>query len=227
VKDPDLNTQTQLKEELFEQFALVGKALASAKRLEMLDVLAQGERSVEALARATSLKLTTASAHLQTLRQSGLVSIRKDGTRIFYRLASKEVARLTVGLRNVAVSQLAGAQQAARRYLGDDNLEAVSRDGLLERIRKGKLVVLDVRPEVEYDAGHIEGAVSIPVDEVYERISDLPRGADIVAYCRGEYCVFAYDAVRLLRAKGRKARRMQGGMQEWMLEDRPTVASTV
>ena len=225
MKDDDVSIDERPKDDLFEQFAVVGKALASPKRLEMLDVLAQGERSVESLAQATALKMTTASAHLQTLRQSGLVHIRKDGTRIFYRLASVEVARLTVGLRNVAMDHLAEAKQAARRYLGEDNVEAVSRDDLLKRIRQGNLVVLDVRPEVEYDAGHIDGAVSIPLHELYDRVRELPRDMEVVAYCRGEHCVFAYEAVRLLRAKGRKARRMNGGMQEWLLEGRPTVAS--
>jgi rhodanese-related sulfurtransferase len=213
------------KDALFEQFARVGKALASPKRLEMLDVLTQGERSVDSLAKATSLKLTTASAHLQILRQGGLVVTRKEGTRIFYQLASPEVATLYVGLRNVARENLAETERAAKAYLGADAIEAVSRDTLLDRIRSGKLVLLDVRPEAEFAAGHIDGAISIPLDELYDRVSELPRRLEVVAYCRGEYCVLAYEAIRLLRAKGMRARRLDGGMLEWKLEQRPFVAA--
>lgn len=217
-----MTAEAHPKAPLLEQFALVAKALANAKRLEMLDVLVQAERSVEALAQATDLKLTTASAHLQTLRQGGLVSVRKEGTRIFYRVAGPEVARLMLELRRVAIENLAEARRAAQHYLGEDEFEAVGRDELLERMSRGDLIVLDVRPRVEYDAGHIEGAVSIPVDELRERVRELPKATDVVAYCRGDYCVYAYDAVRLLRGKGRRARRMSGGMVEWRLEDRPS-----
>lgn len=219
-----MSSDVRPKDELFEQFARVGKALASPKRLEMLDVLAQGERSVEALAQATGLKLTTASAHLQALRQGGLVHSRKDGTRIFYRLSSEAVAQLYIALRDVAVLHLAETQRAADAFLGDDEVEAIDRDALLNRIKKGKLVVLDVRPESEFAAGHIKGAISIPLEELYDRVAELPAGLDVVAYCRGEYCVLAYEAVRLLRARGTKAQRMQGGMLEWRLENRPVVA---
>ncbi len=219
-----MSSDVRPKDDLFEQFARVGKALASPKRLEMLDVLAQGERSVEALAQATALKLTTASAHLQALRQGGLVHSRKDGTRIFYRLASDAVARLYVSLRDVAVLHLAETERAAHAFLGDDDLEPVDRDALLSRIKKGKLVVLDVRPESEFEAGHIDGAVSIPLEDLYDRVAELPAGLEVVAYCRGEYCVLAYEAVRLLRARGTKAQRMHGGMLEWRLENRPVVA---
>jgi rhodanese-related sulfurtransferase len=219
-----MSSDVRPKDELFEQFARVGKALASPKRLEMLDVLAQGERSVEALAQATGLKLTTASAHLQALRQGGLVHSRKDGTRIFYRLSSEAVAQLYIALRDVAVLHLAETQRAADAFLGDDEVEAIDRDALLNRIKKGKLVVLDVRPESEFAAGHIKGAISIPLEELYDRVAELPEGLDVVAYCRGEYCVLAYEAVRLLRARGTKAQRMQGGMLEWRLENRPVVA---
>lgn len=208
------------KDALFEQFARVGKALASPKRLELVDILAQGERTVESLATATSLKLTTASAHLQALRRGGLVESRKDGTRHYYRLASDEVADLLAKLRRVANLHLADAERAAKQYLGVDEVESICRDDLIDRMKSGRIVVLDVRPEPEYTAGHIEGAISIPLDQLASRLSDLPA-LEVVAYCRGEYCVLSYDAVRLLREKGRIARRMDGGMLEWRLEARP------
>jgi rhodanese-related sulfurtransferase len=216
-----MSSDVRPKDDLFEQFARVGKALASPKRLELLDVLAQGERSVEALAQATALKLTTASAHLQALRQGGLVSSRKDGTRIFYRLSSAAVAQLYVSLRDVAALHLAETKRAADEFLGQDDIEAIDRDELLVRIKHGNLVILDVRPESEFAAGHIDGAISIPLEELYDRVAELPAGLDVVAYCRGEYCVLAYEAVRLLRTRGTNARRMHGGMLEWRLENRP------
>ncbi|HEX6521477.1 MAG TPA: metalloregulator ArsR/SmtB family transcription factor [Streptosporangiaceae bacterium] len=215
-------SRADLKEALFEQFALVAKSLASAKRMDLLDVLSQGERTVEALAQATGLKLTTASAHLQTLRHGGLVTSRKDGTRIYYRLAGDDVARLYVCLREVARRHLAETERAAKEFLGDDDLEPVGRDELCERIRSGGVFLVDVRPEAEFAAAHIEGAVSVPLAELADRVQELPGDLEVVAYCRGEYCVLAYDAVRLLRAKGRRARRMAGGMLEWRIEGRPT-----
>jgi DNA-binding transcriptional ArsR family regulator/rhodanese-related sulfurtransferase len=214
------------KDALFEQFARVGKALASPKRLEMIDVLAQGERSVESLARATSLKLTTASAHLRTLRQGGLVVSRKDGTRIYYRLAGTEVARLYAGLRGVARTHLAEAERAAKNFLGNDDVEPVRRDDLIDRLKSGRIVVLDVRPDTEFASAHVDGAISVPLDELESRLSDLPD-LEIVAYCRGEYCVLAYEAVRLLRSRGRMARRLEGGMLEWHLEERPIRVSAM
>lgn len=213
------------KDLLFEQLARAGKALANPKRLQLIDVLAQGERTVDALAQATALKLTTASAHLQALRASGLVRARREGARIYYRLTDDDVAGLYVMLRDVAVKYLAETERAAREFLGEDDVEAVSRDGLLDRIRSGELVLLDVRPAVEFAAGHIEGAIGIPLEGLYERLSELPADLDVVAYCRGEYCVLAYEAVRLLRSSGRSARRMRGGMLEWKLERR-AVATT-
>lgn len=208
------------KDALFEQFARVGKGLASPKRLELLDVLAQGERSVESLAQATALKLTTASAHLKTLRQGGLVRSRKDGTRIYYRLASEEVAHLFASLRQVARKHLAETDKAAAEFLGTDGLEPVSRADLLDRLKSGHVVLVDVRPPSEYAAAHIEGAMSIPQEQLVDRLAELPD-LEVVAYCRGEYCVLAYEAVRLLRSRGRMARRLDGGMLEWRLEQRP------
>jgi rhodanese-related sulfurtransferase len=220
-----MGDRARAKTELFEQFAQVGKAVSNAKRLEMLDVLVQGERSVEALAQAVGLKLTTASAHLQALRHGGLVRSRKDGTRIFYRLAGDSVARLYVDLREVASEYLAETERAARAYLGEDELEPVDRDALLARLRDGDLALIDVRPSSEFEAGHIEGAVSVPLDELLDRVAELPAELEVVAYCRGEYCVLAYEAVEMLRRGGRKARRMSGGMLEWRVEDRPVVVA--
>lgn len=220
-----MSVRARAKAELYEQFAQVGKAVGNAKRLEMLDVLVQGERSVEALAQAVGLKLTTASAHLQAMRHGGLVRSRKEGTRIFYRLAGDSVARLFVALRQVASEHLAETERAARAYLGEDPLEPVGRDDLLIRLRDRDLVLIDVRPQSEFDAGHIEGAVSVPLDELIDRASELPPDLEVVAYCRGEYCVLAYEAVALLRERGRDARRMRGGMLEWRVERRPVVVA--
>jgi DNA-binding transcriptional ArsR family regulator/rhodanese-related sulfurtransferase len=220
-----MSSQMRPKDALFEQFARVGKALASPKRLELLDILAQGERSVESVARATNLKLTTASAHLQTLRQGGLVHSRKDGTRIYYRLASDGVAKLYADVQNVAEKHLADTEWAAKNFLGSDEIEPVDREDLLGRLKSGRVVVLDVRPSSEFEAAHIDGAISIPVDELEDRLADLPD-LEIVAYCRGRYCVMSYVAVRLLRSRGRMARRLDGGMLEWHLQDLPIAAGT-
>jgi rhodanese-related sulfurtransferase len=208
------------KTALFEQFARVGKALGSGKRLELLDLLAQGERTVEALARSAELGLSTASAHLQALKQAGLVTTRREGTKIHYRLAGADVAALYALVRTVASEHLSDVETARAAYLGPDT-EHVTREELLLRVRSGKVTVLDVRPAEEYAAGHIPGAVSIPLDELAERLADLPTGQEVVAYCRGAYCVLAHDAVRLLAAQGRPARRLTDGMLEWRLADLP------
>jgi rhodanese-related sulfurtransferase/DNA-binding transcriptional ArsR family regulator len=208
------------KTALFEQFARVGKALASGKRLELLDLLAQGERTVEALARAAQLGLTTASNHLQTLKRANLVATRRAGTKIYYRLAGPDVAALYALARTVAVEHLPDVEAARVTYLGPDTDE-VTRDELLQRVRAGQAIVIDVRPAEEYVAGHIPGAVSIPLDELAGRLAELPLDQEIVAYCRGAYCVLAHDAVRLLTAHGRAARRLADGMLEWRLADLP------
>jgi rhodanese-related sulfurtransferase len=213
----------QRKTKLYEQFARVGKALASPKRLELVDLLAQGERSVEDLADEAGLGLSTCSAHLQVLHHARLVATRKQGTRVFYSLASDDVARLYADVRQVAASLLAEVDPARRAYLGDD-VEEVSRDELLRRAGLGEVTVLDVRPAAEYASGHIPGAVSIPIGQLGTRLAGLPSGTEIVAYCRGPYCVFAHDAVRLLRAHGRTARRLSGGMPEWRLAGLPVAA---
>jgi rhodanese-related sulfurtransferase/predicted transcriptional regulator len=211
------------KNELFDSLARVGKALGSGKRLELLDLLAQGERSVENLAKTAGLGLTTCSAHLQILRQAGLVSTRRDGTKIHYRLAGRDVAALYALLRDVAGSRSAQAAAARDAYLGDDT-QAVGRDELRRRLAAGEVIAVDVRPAEEYAAGHIPGAMSIPLDELADRLADLPGDVDVVAYCRGTNCVLAHDAVRLLTAHGHRATRLTDGMLEWRLADLPVAA---
>ncbi|MGH3159435.1 MAG: ArsR/SmtB family transcription factor, partial [Streptosporangiaceae bacterium] len=175
-------TRTHLKEALFEQFAMVAKSLASAKRMELLDVLSQGERRVEVLARATGLKLTTASAHLQTLRHGGLVTSRKEGTKIYYRLAGEDVAALYLCVREAARRHLAETELAAREFLGVDELQPVDRDELCARLKAGTIALIDVRPGEEFAAAHISGALSIPLDQLCDRVQELPTDLEIVAY---------------------------------------------
>jgi rhodanese-related sulfurtransferase len=204
----------------FGQIARVGKALASDKRLELLDLLAHGERSVDALAQAAGLGISNASAHLQTLKHGGLVVARRDGTRIFYRLAGQDVAALYAQLREVATAHLADMAVAVVAYLGEYT-EHVGRDDLLRRAAAGEVNVLDVRPPEEYRAGHIPGAISIPLDQLADRISELPADAEVVAYCRDAYCVLAHEATRLLSGHGLKAGRLSEGMAEWQLDGKP------
>ncbi|MFF4040605.1 ArsR/SmtB family transcription factor [Streptomyces sp. NPDC001816] len=214
-------TTAGAKAQLYDAFAASGKALASGKRLELLDLLAQGERTVDALAKAAGLNLTTASAHLQTLKQAGFVITRREGVRIHYRLAGDDVAQLFALLRKVAEAHQAAVPAARDAYLGEDGAAPVGREELRARVAAGDVVVLDVRPVEEYQAGHIPGARSIPVDELADRINELPEETEIVVYCRGEYCVLAYDAVRLLTDRGRRAIRLDDGMLEWRLAELP------
>jgi rhodanese-related sulfurtransferase/DNA-binding transcriptional ArsR family regulator len=209
------------KTALYDAFARTGKALSSGKRLELLDLLAQGERTVDALAKAAGLNLTTASAHLQTLKQAGLVATRREGVRIHYRLAGDDVAALYDLFRRVAQTHQADVEPARTAYLGTDDAEEVDREELLARAHAGEVVVLDVRPAEEYAAGHIPGALSIPVEDLTDRIAELPEAVEVVAYCRGAYCVLAYDAVRLLHKRGRRAVRLTDGMLEWRLAELP------
>jgi len=213
------------KVELFDQLARVGKALASGKRLELLDLLAQAERPVDALAAAAGLNLTTVSAHLQVLKQAGLVAIRRKGTRVYYRLAGDDVIDLLVRTRDVAAAHLPDVAAARGAYLhGDSEVESIGRDELRRRLAAGQVTVLDVRPAEEYTAGHVPGAVNIPVDELADRLDELPGDVEVVAYCRGPYCVFAHEAVRLLRARGRRAARLADGVVEWRLAGLPVAA---
>jgi rhodanese-related sulfurtransferase len=205
------------KTALFDEFARAAKALASGRRIELLDVLANGERTVDVLAGEVGLSVANTSQHLQVLRQAGLVASRRDGTSIHYRLAAPEVFQLWQLLRTLAASQLAEVERLAAAYLGArDQLEPVTREELSRRLQDGDdLVVLDVRPAAEYAAGHLPGAVSIPIGELRRRLAELPADREVVAYCRGPYCAFAHDAVAVLREEGFSARRLEDGMPEW------------
>jgi rhodanese-related sulfurtransferase len=204
------------KEALFDGFADVAKALASGRRAEIVDVLAQGERHVEEMAAEIDQSVANTSFHLRALAGVGLVATRRDGTRVYYRLASDEVAQLWASLCRVAAAHHAELDALAEAYLGRrDELEQVGRDELARRLRDGDVVVVDVRPEAEYAAGHIAGAVSVPIDRLAHHVATLPPDVEVVAYCRGPYCVFADEAVRLLRRRGRPARRLEDGFPEW------------
>lgn len=203
------------KEALYAEFAAVGKVLGNPKRLELLDLLAQGPRSVEDLANAAAVGMSTCSTHLQTLREAGLVDPRREGKRIFYSLAGDDVAGLWEHLRRVAQAHRPHTEVARRAYLGPGDTEAVDTEELLRRLDVGDVVVLDVRPDVEYAGCHLPGALHVPLEELPDRLAELPRDREIVAYCRGRYCVLAHDAVRLLNAEGRRARRAGDGVLEW------------
>ncbi len=209
------------KDALFEGIALMGKAFASGRRLELLDLLAQGARTVEELAKATEQSTANTSQHLQALHAAGMVSRAREGTRVRYALAGDEALRLWLALRDASAARLAEVERAARDYLGED-VDTIGSEELLDRLAHGDVVLVDVRPEDEYAAGHIEGARSIPVDELERRIAELPADTEIVAYCRGPFCVYAHDAVRQLRAQGHRARRLRDGWPEWKLARRPT-----
>jgi rhodanese-related sulfurtransferase len=204
------------KDALFEAIALMGKAFASPVRLELLDLLAQAPRSVDELARASGQSTANTSQHLQALRAAGMVTRAREGTRVRYELAGDEALRLWLALRDASATRLGEVERASRDYLGDD-VDTIDRDQLLERLRRGDIVLVDVRPEEEYAAGHIDGARSIPLDELERRLAELPPDTDVVAYCRGPFCAFAHEAVRQLRAKGRNAKRLTEGWPEWRL----------
>jgi rhodanese-related sulfurtransferase len=215
------------KQALFDEFARVGKALASGRRIELLDVLANGERTVEGLARESGLSVANTSQHLQVLRQAGLVSTRRDGNSIYHRLATSEVFELWRALRTLASSRLAEVERLAAAYLGArDQLEPVTRQELARRLADGEeLVVLDVRPAEEHAGGHLPGAVSIPVAELHRRLAELPRDREIVAYCRGPFCAFAHEAVAVLTDAGLTARRLEDGLPEWAAAGLPVTRS--
>jgi rhodanese-related sulfurtransferase len=204
------------KDALYEAFGEVARALGNGRRAELIDVLAQGERHVEELAGEIGQSVANTSFHLRALAGAGLVTTRRDGTRIYYRLASTSVEELWSSLREVAAAHHARLDELAAAYLGDrDRLEQIGRAELAARLDAGDVVVVDVRPASEYAAGHIAGARSIPIDQLATRIKELPADMDVIAYCRGPYCVFADDAVRLLRRRGRTARRLEDGFPEW------------
>jgi rhodanese-related sulfurtransferase len=204
------------KDALFEAIALMGKAFASPRRLELLDLLAQAPRTVDELARASEQSTANTSQHLQALHAAGMVTRAREGTSVRYSLAGDEALRLWLALRDASVSQLAEVERAAREYLGDD-VDAVGRDELIARLRKGDIVLVDVRPAEEFAAGHIRGARSIPIDELEDRLAELPADREVVAYCRGPFCAYAHEAVRHLNAAGREARRLEEGWPEWKL----------
>lgn len=206
----------RFKDQVYEQFGRLGKALASPKRLEMLDVLCQGPHTVESLARATGQTLANASQHLKALRTARLVESEKQGLYVTCRLAGPEVGEFFLAFRRLAESRLAEIERITRLYLTARNmLEVVDQAALLERVRRGEVVVLDVRPEQEYRSGHIPGALSLPLAELEQRLAELPRGKQIVAYCRGPYCVMSVEAVEILRRHRRKAARLEIGVPEW------------
>jgi len=213
---------TNAKRDIFVHLARIGTALSSPTRIELLELLAQTERSVEQLAGLTATTLANTSQHLQKLRQAGLIIGRKEARYVFYRLAGDEVVGLLAAVGRAGEAYLAEVEQIVRLYLAQkDNLEPVPAKELLSRVRKGLVTVLDVRPPQEFAAGHLPGAVNIPVHELEKRLSELPKRKEVVAYCRGPYCLMSYDAVALLRKKGIKARRLEAGLPEWRLAGLP------
>jgi rhodanese-related sulfurtransferase len=209
----------QAKDALFEAIALMGKAFASPRRLELLDLLAQAPRSVDELAHASGQSSANTSQHLQALHAAGMVTREREGTRVRYALAGDEALRLWLAIRDVSTTRLAEVERAAGDYLGED-VERIGRTELRARLSKGDVVLVDVRPAEEYAAGHIEGSRSIPLEELEQRLAELPEDAEIIAYCRGPFCAYAHEAVRRLRHSGRAARRLEDGWPEWRLAQR-------
>lgn len=222
----------EFKDRLYAQFARIGKALGSPHRLELLELLAQGERSVESLAEETGLSLANASQHLQALRRASLIEGRKDGLYVYYRLADPGVFALCAAIRTLAEHRLADLERLVREYFGDrSSPEPVRMRDLLTRARASDVIVLDARPAREYEAGHIAGAISVPIDDLQARLRELPKDREYVAYCRGPYCVYADRAVQLLRRSHRRARRLVEGFPEWRaaglpIAHGPTTAGT-
>jgi len=215
------------KDALYAQFARIGHALASPKRIELLDLLGQGEKTVEALAEQVATPVKNTSAHLRVLRQARLVETRRDGTYVYYRLADDDVFGLLRTLETLAHSRLADVQQVVRSYLdGNDELEPVTFKELRRLVREEDITVVDVRPADEYEAGHIPGALSMPVPELKRRLRELPKSREVIAYCRGRYCVFSLDAVTLLRQHGYRARRAHEGMPDWRAAGLPVESGT-
>ena len=220
-----MSTET-MKRELYQSIAKVAQALASGNRLQLLEFMAQGERSVDALAAMAGVTVANASQHLQALRRAGLVTARKEGQRVYYRVAGDDVVRLYDGLRVVAESRLAEVRQLVSEFLGDRGaLEPVLAEELLARAKKGLVTVLDVRPREEFEAGHLPGAVNIPMDRLESELARLPKKREVVAYCRGPYCLMSFDAVLKLRQRGWKARRLNEGYPEWKAAGMPVESS--
>ena len=215
------------KSELFEEFARIGKALSSSRRLELLELLAQGERAVEELAVETGMSIANTSRHLQVLRGAHLVDVRRQSTYVRYRLSNEQVLRLWLNLRKVGEMQLAEVERVVESFFKDrECLAATTCEELLKQLEAGSVVVLDVRPEQEYRAGHIRGARSMPVEELIIRLKEIQKKKTIVAYCRGPYCVFADDAVKTLRARGYQAVRLAEGFPDWKMRGFPVEHST-
>jgi rhodanese-related sulfurtransferase/DNA-binding HxlR family transcriptional regulator len=218
----DAATHREFKDHLFEQFARIGKALSSPRRLEIVDLLAQGERTVEEIARETTMSVASASQHLQALKAARMVEARRDGLYVHYRLADEDVFRTWQAVRALAEARLSEVDRVVEAYLVDrDALEAVDATELMERLSDEGVIVLDVRPEEEYRAGHIPGALSVPVDGLEAALQALPKDREIVAYCRGPYCVFSDEAVALLRSRGYRARRLRQGLPDWRAAGMP------
>lgn len=206
----------RIKEDLYGQLAIIGKAVGNGSRLELLEILAQGERTVEKLARETTLSVANTSHHLHVLHRAGLVASRKSGLYVYYRLTNPGIYDLSLLIRDIAERHLAEVGRIVETFFtARDEFDAVGQDDLLKLVRRGAVIVLDVRPPEEFRAGHIPGAVSVPVEELAKRIAELPAGKKVVAYCRGPYCVLAFRAVEILRARGRNARRLAEGFPEW------------
>lgn len=219
-------SSSHFKHDLFAQFARIAKALSSGNRLELLEYLAQGERSVEALAKVSGLTIANTSQHLQQLRQTGLVVSRRVGQKVYYSLSGDDVLALLDGLRGVAERRLADVDRLINTYLAvRDDLEPVSTKELLERARKGLVIVLDVRPPEEFAAGHLPGALNIPLAELEAKLESLDTSKEVIAYCRGPHCILAFDAVARLREEGRAARRFDGGFPEWRRAGLPVETS--
>lgn len=215
----------EAKRALFDELARLGKAVASGRRVEVLDILANGPRSVERLAEHLGLSVANTSQHLQVLRRCGLVASRREGTSVIYRLAAPEVFTFLQALRGAASARLSDVERLAEAYLGDEDPEPpLTRSELAAHLRKDDVVVVDVRPREEYAAGHLPGAISIPIDELPKALRRLPKGKEIVAYCRGPYCAYSHTAVALLRRRGYRARRLEDGLPEWAAEERPLTA---
>jgi rhodanese-related sulfurtransferase/biotin operon repressor len=218
---------TNPKRDVFASLARVGTALSSPTRIEFLELLAQAERSVEQLATLTGTSVANTSQHLQKLRQAGLIVGRKEGLYVFYRLAGDEVVGMLSAMSRVGEAYVAEVERIVRLYFaGKDELEPVPANELLERARKGLVTVLDVRPPEEFAAGHVPGAINIPVHELEKRLKDLPKRREVIAYCRGPYCLMSYDAVSMLRKRGMRARRLQAGMPEWRAAGLPVAQKT-